>query len=94
MLHYKCPLRASPTFREITSDITSLARISHPWNRTEDAPDFTDITPHIPIMSYIEGLKREIESLKGTIINQLQYEMDKRGFSSTDKNTKTIIDAM
>ena len=45
-------------------------------------------------MSEIEGLKREIESLKGTIINQLQDEMYKRGFSSTEYNTKTIIDAI
>ena len=45
-------------------------------------------------MSEIEGLIHEIESLKGTIINQLQDDMDKRGFSSTEHNTKTIIDAM
>ena len=45
-------------------------------------------------MSEIEGLKCEIKSLKGKIINQLQDDMDKRGFSSTDHNIKTIIDAM
>ena len=45
-------------------------------------------------MSDIEGLKREIDYLKGTIINKLQYEMDKRGFSSMDQNTKKINDAM
>ena len=45
-------------------------------------------------MSGIEGLKREIESLKGEIINQLQADMDKMGFSSTEHNTKTVIDAM
>ena len=45
-------------------------------------------------MSEIEGLKLEIKSLKGTIINQLQDEMDKRGFSSTEHNTKAIIDTM
>ena len=31
-------------------------------------------------MSDIEGLKHEIESLKGTIIHKLQDEMDKIGF--------------
>ena len=45
-------------------------------------------------MSEIEGLKREIESLKETIIKQLQYEMEKIGFYSTEHNTKMIIDAM
>ena len=45
-------------------------------------------------MSDIEGLKREIESLKETILNQLQDEMDKRGFFFMEHNTKTIIDAM
>ena len=45
-------------------------------------------------MSEIEGSKHEIKSLKGTIINQLQNETEKRGFSSTEKNTKTIIDEM
>ena len=60
----------------------------------EETPEFTVMPQHIFIISEIEGLKREIKSLKGTIINQLQDEMDKRGFSSTDNNTKTIIDAM
>ena len=71
-----------------------LVQITNPWNSTKDTPEFTGILRHILLMPEIERLKREIESLKGKIINQLQYEMDKRGFSSTDKNTKTIIDAM
>ena len=45
-------------------------------------------------MSEIEVLKREIDYLKGTIINQLQDEMGKRGFYSMDHNNKTIIDAV
>ena len=45
-------------------------------------------------MSEIYGFKNEIDSLKGTIVDQLKDEMDKRGFSSTEHNTKTIIDAM
>ena len=45
-------------------------------------------------MLEIEGLKGEIESLKETIINHLQDEMDKRGISFTEHNNKTFIDAM
>ena len=71
-----------------------LARISHPWNITEDTPYFTGIPPHILFMSNIEGLKREIKFLNGTIINQLHYEMYNRGFYSKDHNTNTIIAAM
>ena len=82
MLHEKFPLRASLIFREIPSDIMSLAQISHPWNITENTNKLTGIIPHIIFMSYIKELKQEIKSLKGEIINQLQYEMDKRGFSS------------
>ena len=71
-----------------------LARISHPWNSTEDIPEFTGIPPYILLMSEIEGLKPEIESLQGKITNKLQDEMDRRGFSYTEHNTKMIIDAM
>ena len=94
MLHEKCPWRTSPIFRDIPSDIMLLALIACPWNSTEDTPEFTGIPPHVILVSDIEGLKREIESLKGTIINQLQDQMDERGFSSTVHNTKTTIDAM
>ena len=45
-------------------------------------------------MSEMDRFKHEIESLKGTITNQLQDKMDKRGFYSTDHNTKTIIHEM
>ena len=72
----------------------SLARIFHPWNSTEETSKLTVIPPHIFIISEIEGTKREIEYLKGTIINYLQYEIYKRRFSSTEHNAKTIIDAM
>ena len=94
MLHEQCPLCASPIFRDIPSDVMPLARIDHLWNITEDTPEFTGIPPHILLMLEIEELKHEIYSLKGTIINQLQDGMDKRGYSSTEHNTKTIIDAM
>ena len=94
MLHEKCPLHASPIFRDISSDIMSLAKISHPWNSTEETPELTGIPTHILLISEIEETKREIEYLKGTIINQLKYDMEKTGFSSTDHNTKMIIDAM
>ena len=83
MLHEECPLRASPIFRDIPSDIMLIAQISHPWNSTEETSEFTGIPSHILLTSEIESLKREIDSLKGTIINQLQDNMDKRGFSST-----------
>ena len=39
-------------------------------------------------------MKREIESLKGAIINKLQDEMENIGFFSTEHNIKAIIDAM
>ena len=71
-----------------------LARTSHNWNSTEDTPEFTGIPPHIVFMPDIEGLKREIKSLKGKVINQLQYDMEKRGFYSMEHNAKTIIDVM
>ena len=45
-------------------------------------------------MSDIEGLKHEIKYMMGKIINQLQDDIYKRGFSSVDNNTITIIDAM
>ena len=64
----------------------SLERIAHTWNSTEDTPEFTDIPLHIILMSKVEGLKREIDCLKETIINQLQGQMEKRGFYSMEKN--------
>ena len=72
----------------------SLERIFHPWNRTEDTPEFNGIPPHTIIMSEIERLKREIECLKGTIINQMKDDMNKIGFYSMYHNTKRIIDVM
>ena len=45
-------------------------------------------------MSEIEGLKHDIKSMKGTMTDQLQYDMDKRGFSYRENNTNTIIDTM
>ena len=60
----------------------------------EDTLDFSVITTHIIIMLEIEGLKSEIKSLKGKIVNQLQDDTEKRGFSSIEQNTKIIIDAM
>ena len=94
MLNEKCPLRASPIFIDIPSDIMMLLQIDHRWNSTEDTPQFTGIPPHIILMSEIEGLRRKIKSLKREIINQLHNEMDKRRFYSMDHNTNTIIDAM
>ena len=60
----------------------------------EDALEFTGIPPHIYLISELEGFKHKIQTLKEVVINQLQDDMDKRGFSSTQNNTKTIIDAM
>ena len=94
MLHKNCPWRASLIFRYIPSDIMSLTQIARPWNSTEDTAEFNGIPPNILLMSEIEGLKREIESLNGKITNQLQDELDERGFSSTEHNNKTTIDAM
>ena len=54
MLHEKCTLRASPIFRDIPSVIISLARIYHPWNSTEDTPEFNSIPTNILLMSEID----------------------------------------
>ena len=78
MVCKRCPLRASPIFGDIPSYLMSLAQIAHPWNSTEDTPEFTGIPPNILLMSEIEGLKREIESL----------------IFSTEHNIKAIIDSM
>ena len=94
MLQNKCHFPAYPIFRDFPSDIMSLEQISHPWNITEYTPDFNGIPPHILLISDIKVLKLEIESPKGTIIHQQQYYMDKGGFSSTEHNTKTVIDEM
>ena len=94
ILHEKCLFRAYPVFRDIPNDIMPLAQISHPWNSTEDTPEFTGNPPHIILMSELDIFKYEIESLKGKTINQLQYRIDKRGFSSAEHSTKTILDEM
>ena len=57
MLHEKCPLCASPIFRDIPSDVLSFAGIAPDWNITKDTPAFTGIPPHILIMLEIEVLK-------------------------------------
>ena len=75
MHHEKCPFHASTIFRDIPSDITLLAQIAHTWNSTESTPEFTKIPPYILLMSEISGLKREIDYLKGKIINKLQCDM-------------------
>ena len=93
-LHEKCPLRESPIFRDIPSYIITFALIAHYWNSTEDTPQFTETPPHIILIPEIEGLECEIQSLKEKIINQLQDEMDRRVFSYTEHNIKTIIYAM
>ena len=54
MLHEKCTLRASPIFGDIPSVIISLAQIYHPWNSTEDTPEFTSIPTNILLMSEID----------------------------------------
>ena len=64
MLHKNCPLRVSPIFGDIPSDIMPLPYIFCLYNSTEETSEFTGIPTHILIMSEIEGLKREIESLK------------------------------
>ena len=45
-------------------------------------------------MSEIKLLRRKINSLEVTIINQLQDEVYKRGCSSAEHNTKTIFNTM
>ena len=60
MIHKKCQFRAYQIFRDVPSDVMSLAQISHPCNSKEYTPDFTGIPPHILIMSEIEGFKYEI----------------------------------
>ena len=47
MLHDKCPLRVSPIFRDIPSNITLLALICPPWNITDDTPYYIGIPIHI-----------------------------------------------
>lgn len=93
-LHERCPLRASPMFRDIPDSIVSLAKVSYPWDKTADTPSFTGIPPHVLMLCELEEVKKELRLVREGIIDGLKDAMDERGFASHDHNTKKIIDAM
>ena len=88
------PLRAASLFRNIPSELKSLARIAHPWNSTSESPMLTGIPPHVSLLAQMEEMKESMASLESKLLSGLENMMDERGFASHEHNTTTILDAL
>jgi hypothetical protein len=93
-LDKNCVLRQSPIFKDIPESIYSVARIAYPWNKTTDTPTFTGIPPHVTQLSELKSVQEKLDALKGSLMDEMKSEMEKRGFASTECNTMKILDAM
>jgi hypothetical protein len=87
-----CVLRQSPNFKDVPESIYSVARIAYPWNKTTDIPTFTGIPPHMTQLSELKSVQEKLDALKGSLMDEMKSEMEKRGFVSTKCNTMKIMD--
>ena len=98
-LHADSTVRMSSLFKDIPEEISSLAVIKYPWNKTEDTPVSTGVPPHVLHMADIyelqmelKSLKQEMKDMKTSLMNEIKQEMDSRGFGSTEHNTGQIME--
>jgi hypothetical protein len=93
-LHKKCLLRQSPVFRDIPEEIYSIVTTAYPWNKTTYTPSFTGIPPHVVQLNELKSMQAKLDALKDSVMDEMKCEMEKRGFASTECNTKKITDAI
>lgn len=93
-LHKKCVLRQSQVFRDIPEEIYSIAATAYPWNKTTFTPSFTGIPPHVVQLNELKSMQAKLDALKDSVMEEMKCEMEKRGFASTECNTKKITDAI
>ena len=51
----------------------------HPWGATERTPNFIEISPHVMILSLIEGIQSEKEALGDDLGSKMTEKVDRRG---------------
>ena len=93
-IHENASLRVSPLFRDIPEDIRTLSVVKHPWNKTEDTPQFSGIPPHVLHLAEMEALRNEIITLRANLKNDIETIMNDRGFATANFNTEQIIAAV
>lgn len=98
-LHPDSTLRMSSLFKDIPEDITSIAVVKYPWNKTEDTPVSTGVPPHVLHMAdmhelqlELKSLKQEMKDMKTSLMDAIKQEMTNRGFGSTEHNTGQLMD--
>ena len=80
-------------FRDIPSEILSLAAVKFPWNKTADTPKFTGIPPHVMMLAEMEKMNIKMKGLEDRIISDMEKAMDERGFCTQEYNTQSMIKA-
>ena len=98
-LHPDSTLRMSSLFKDIPEDITSIAVVKYPWNKTEETPVSTGVPPHVLHMAdmhelqlELKSLKQEMKDMKTSLMDEIKQEMTNRGFGSTEHNTGQLME--
>ena len=53
--------------------------ISYPWDAKKFAPKFTEIPPHVILVSEMEGMRHKFDSLRANIKGDMEEIIDERG---------------
>ncbi len=93
-LHKKCILQNSPVFRDIPDSFLSVAVIAYPWAKTKYTPKLSGIPPHVMQLYEMKQIKHELATLRDNFMKDMNKEMDRRGFASTECNTIKITAAI
>ena len=59
--------------------INSLDAVIHPWDVSEITTTFKEITPHVIILSVIEGILNKKADLRDDVVSKTIKELDRRG---------------
>jgi hypothetical protein len=93
-LHKKCILQNSPVFKDIPDSFLDVAVIAYPWTKTKYTPKLRDTPLHVTQLYKMNEIKHELATLWHNFMKDINKEMDRRGFASTECNTIKIIAAI
>ena len=93
-LHKKCILQNSAAFNDIPDSILDVAAIACPWTKTKYTPKLSGMPLHIMQLYEMKEIKHELATLQENFMKDMNKEMDRRGFASTECNTIKITAAI
>ena len=71
-IHDSTLLRVSPLFRNIPEESRNVSVVKHPWDKTEDTPQFSGILSHVLHLAENGALGNKIISLRANLKNDIE----------------------